>query len=185
MGQKIIRFSDLTGKHAEDDGDLVRIVVRQHPDLEGGPVEIEALAGELTEVKDLALDLVTIELHRPDADEPETVVMEAEAFDRLASAAPMAEVLRGAKRVARSIPGQSAVPAGARERVNYASLEHAGKPHKGRITDAEKKLVQQHLEEINERLAAEGIRTIDLGNAEHVARYGLEALAQERGATIA
>ncbi|MGE7436322.1 hypothetical protein [Kitasatospora sp. NPDC001175] len=185
MGQKIIRFSDLTGKHAENDGDLVRIVVRQHPDLEDDPVEIEALAGELTAVKQLALDVVTIELHHPDADQPETVVMEAEAFNRLASAAPMAEVLRGAKRVTRSIPSQAVAPAGARERVNYASLEHAGKPHKGRTTDAEKQLVQQHLEEINERLADEGIRTIDLGNAEHVARYGLEALAQERGATIA
>ncbi|GAA2153242.1 hypothetical protein GCM10009760_50740 [Kitasatospora kazusensis] len=177
MGQKIIRFSDLTGKHADDEGDLVRIVVRQHPDLEDGPVEIEALAGELTGVQDVALDLVTIELHHPGAAEPQTVVMEAAAFDGLASAAPMADLLRGARRVARTAPSQAAAAAGTRERVNYSDLEHAGKPHKGRITDAEKKLVQQHLEEINERLAAEGIRTIDLGNPEHVARYGLEPQA--------
>ncbi|MER6398162.1 hypothetical protein ABT263_19215 [Kitasatospora sp. NPDC001603] len=184
MGQKIIRFSDLTGKHVENDGDLVRVVVRQHPDLEGGPVEIEALAEELAPVEELALDLVTIELHFPDAEEPETVVLEAEAFNRLASAAPMADVLRGAKRVARTVPSQAAVPTGARERVNYASLEHAGRPHKGRTTDAEKQLVQQHLDEINARLVAEGTRTIDLSNAEHVARYGLEALAHERGTTL-
>ncbi|MGW3045995.1 hypothetical protein ACWC9T_39710 [Kitasatospora sp. NPDC001159] len=183
MGQKIIRFSDLTGTHVENDDDLVRIVVRQHPDLEDGPVEIEALSSELTAMEELTLDLVTIELHYPDADEPETVVLEAEAFNQLASAAPMAEVLRGAKTVARTIPSQPA-PVGAKERVNYASLAHAGRPHKGRTTDAEKQLVQQHLEEINERLTAEGIRTIDLGNAEHVARYGLEALAQERGVTL-
>ncbi|MFI9162466.1 hypothetical protein [Kitasatospora aureofaciens] len=184
MGQKIIRFSDLTGTHVENDDDLVRIVVRQHPDLEDGPVEIEALGGELTAVEELALDLVTIELHRPGADEPETVVLEAEAFDRLASATPMAEVLRGAKKVACPIPSQTAVPAGTKERVNYASLEHAGRPHKGRTTDAEKQLVRQHLDRINERLAAEGVRTIDLGNAEHVVRYGLEALARERGVTL-
>ncbi|MFG3229298.1 hypothetical protein ACGF07_31570 [Kitasatospora sp. NPDC048194] len=183
MGQKIIRFSDLTGTHVENDDDLVRIVVREHPDLEDGPVEIEALSSELTAVEELALDLVTIELHHPDADEPETVVLEAEAFNRLASAAPMAEVLRSAKKVARTIPSQP-TPAGAKERVNYASLEHAGRPHKGRITDAEKQLVQQHLDEINERLTAEGVRTIDLSNAEHVARYGLESLAQERGAAL-
>ncbi|MFJ9770680.1 hypothetical protein ACIRVF_05510 [Kitasatospora sp. NPDC101157] len=183
MGQKIIRFSDLTGTHVENDDDLVRIVVRQHPDLEDGPVEIEALGSELTGVEELALDLVTIELHHPGSDEPETVVLEAEAFDRLASAAPMAEVLRGAKKVARTFPAQ-VVPAGARERVNYASLEHAGRPHKGRTTDAEKQLVRQHLDEINERLADEGVRTIDLGNAEHVARYGLEDLARERGVTL-
>ncbi|MFJ9612144.1 hypothetical protein ACIRS1_38005 [Kitasatospora sp. NPDC101176] len=183
MGQKIIRFSDLTGEHVDNDRDLVRIVVRQHPELDGGPVEIEALSSELTAVEDLALDLVTIELHYPDAGEPETVVLEADAFDRLASAAPMAEVLRGAKRVTQAVPVQAA-PAGSRERVNYASLEHAGRPHKGRTTEAEKQLVQGHLDAINERLTAEGVRPIDLGNAEHVARYGLEALAQERGATL-
>ncbi|MEU9045946.1 MULTISPECIES: hypothetical protein [unclassified Kitasatospora] len=184
MGQKIIRFSDLTGTHVENDDDLVRIVVRQHPDLEDGPVEIEALGSELTAVEELALDLVTVELHYPDADGPETVVMEAEAFNRLASATPMTEVLRSAKRVAPTIPSQAAAPAGTRERVNYASLEHAGRPHKGRTTDAEKQLVQQHLDEINERLAAAGIRTIDLNSPEHVARYGLEALARERGVTL-
>ncbi|MFJ9442426.1 hypothetical protein ACIRRH_11205 [Kitasatospora sp. NPDC101235] len=183
MGQKIIRFSDLTGKHAENDGDLVRVVVLQHPDLTDGPVEIDALAGELGEVRELALDLVTVELHHPDRAEPQTVVMEAEAFDRLASAAPMAEVLRGARPAARAATSGTAVAAG-RERVNYASLEHAGRPHKGRTTDAEKHLVQQHLDEINERLAAEGVRTIDLENVEHVTRYGLDTLARETGVML-
>ncbi|MEV7184092.1 hypothetical protein [Kitasatospora sp. NPDC093102] len=183
MGQKIIRFSDLTGKHAENDGDLVRIVVLQHPDLTDGPVEIDALAGELGGVRELALDLVTVELHHPDRAEPQTVVMEAETFNRLASAAPMAEVLRGARPAARAATSGTAVTAG-RERVNYASLEHAGRPHKGRTTDAEKQLVQQHLEEINERLAAEGVRTIDLENGEHVTRYGLDTLARETGVML-
>ncbi|MER5638890.1 hypothetical protein ABT095_18240 [Kitasatospora sp. NPDC002227] len=184
MGQKIIRFSDLTGKHVEDEDDLVRVVVRQHPELEHGPVEIEALAEELASVEELALDLVTVELHRPGSAEPQTMVLEAETFDRLAVAGSMAEVLRGAKRVAATVPGQAAAPAAAKERVNYASVEFAGRPHKGRTTDAEKLLVQQHLDEINERLAAAGFRTVDLGNAEHVARYGLEALAEERGVTL-
>ncbi|MFE7193029.1 hypothetical protein [Kitasatospora sp. NPDC057541] len=186
MGQKIIRFSDLTGRHAEEDDGLVRIVVREHPELFDGPVAIEALPGELAGIADLALDLVTVELHHPDGDEPETVVMTVEAFDRLATVAPMAEVLRGAERAALAVPGPGApaVAATARERVNYASLEHAGRPHKGRTTDAEKQLVRQHLDEINERLAAEGVRTVDLANAEHVTRYGLEDLARERGATL-
>ncbi|MFF3066907.1 hypothetical protein [Kitasatospora sp. NPDC057936] len=183
MGQKIIRFSDLTGEHVENDDDLVRIVVHRHPGLTDGPVEIEALAGELVAVEELALDLVTIELHLPGSDEPRTVVMEAGAFDRLASAAPMAEVLRGAKPVARSVPSQSAASLAVKEKVNYASLENAGRPHKGRTTDAEKQVVQEHLEEINERLATEGVRTIDLANSEHVSRYGLEALARAIGVT--
>ncbi|MFJ8043908.1 hypothetical protein ACIRBX_25750 [Kitasatospora sp. NPDC096147] len=185
MGQKIIRFSDLTGKHVEDDGALVRIVVRDHPELTDGPVEIEALAEELAPVEELALDLVTVELYRPGSERPETVVMEAGVFDRLAVATPMAEVLRGAKRVASAgIPSQQTAPAGTRERVNYASLEHAGRPHKGRTTDAEKQLVQQHLEEVNERLSSEGLRTIDLANADHVSRYGLESLARDLGVML-
>ncbi|MGW1179444.1 hypothetical protein ACWD4P_37680 [Kitasatospora sp. NPDC002543] len=180
MGQKIIRFSDLTGQHAQDDGELVRVVVLRHPDLTGGPVEIDALAGELGGVRELALDLVTIELHHPDRAEPQTVVMEAETFDRLASAAPMAEVLRAARPAARRAESEAAAAAH-RERVNYASLEHAGRPHKGRTTEAEKQLVQQNLDKINERLAAEGVRTIDPENVEHATRYGLDVLAREAG----
>ncbi|MGW3071923.1 MULTISPECIES: hypothetical protein [unclassified Kitasatospora] len=180
MGQKIIRFSDLTGEHVESDGDLVRVVVLQHPDLTDGPVEIDALAGELGGVRELALDLVTIELHHPDRAEPQTVVMEAATFDRLASAAPMAEVLRAARPASRASLSRAATAAG-RDRVDYASLEHAGRPHKGRTTEAEKQLVQQNLDKINERLAAEGVRTIDPANVEHVTRYGLDILARETG----
>jgi len=64
--------------------------------------------------------------------------------------------------------------------VNYATLEHAGKPHKGKTTDAEKRLVREHLDEINERLTAEGLRTVSLSDAEHVERYGLEDLVREQ-----
>jgi hypothetical protein len=41
-------------------------------------------------------------------------------------------------------------------------------------TDAEKQLVCGHLDEIDNRLAAEGLRTIDLNDPGHVERYGLE-----------
>ena len=49
-------------------------------------------------------------------------------------------------------------------------------------SDREKALVREHFDEINERLAAEGLRTISLDDTEHVERYGLEDLAAERGA---
>ena len=184
MGQKIVRFSDLTGKTVDDENQLVRIVVTGHPDLEHGPVELEALAEELTSVEEHSLDLVTFELHYPNADEPETVVMEVEAFNKLAAEAPMPEVLRGAKRVVKAIPSRARPASAEKVRINYASLEHAGNPHKGRTTDAEKAIVQERLEEVNHRLAAEGLRTIDLANPDHVARYDLEALVQERGVGV-
>jgi hypothetical protein len=63
---------------------------------------------------------------------------------------------------------------------DYATREHAGKPHKGKITDTEKQLVHEHLDEINERLAGQGLRVISLTDPEHVERYGLQDLARER-----
>ncbi|HVT66595.1 MAG TPA: hypothetical protein VHF26_02520, partial [Trebonia sp.] len=66
------------------------------------------------------------------------------------------------------------------DRVDYSTLEHAGKPHRGKANDAEKSLVQENLDEINERLAEQGLRTISLDDPEHVERYGLADLAAER-----
>ena len=41
--------------------------------------------------------------------------------------------------------------------------------------------MRANLAVINERLKSDGIRIIDLDNAEHVTRYGLETLATEAG----
>jgi hypothetical protein len=40
--------------------------------------------------------------------------------------------------------------------------------------------VRGHLDEINARLAGQGLRTLSLDDPEHVERYGLEQLAAER-----
>ncbi|MEW1914910.1 hypothetical protein AB0442_42265 [Kitasatospora sp. NPDC085895] len=94
----------------------------------------------------------------------------------------MPQILRTAKRAYVPAATATARPVAAgRDKVNYASLEHAGKPHKGRTQDAEKALVRAHFDQINQRLEAEGIRTIDLTNPDHVNRYDLHILAQERG----
>lgn len=44
-----------------------------------------------------------------------------------------------------------------------------------------KETIRRNLDAINERLKADGMRTIDLNDPEHVARYGLEALVKEAG----
>jgi hypothetical protein len=46
-------------------------------------------------------------------------------------------------------------------------------------------LVQEHLDQINERLAAENLRTISLSDPDHVERYGLERLAAKRASNAA
>jgi hypothetical protein len=58
------------------------------------------------------------------------------------------------------------------ERVNYATAEHAGVPHRGRVASDEAEYVRKHLKAVNKRLAAEGHRTIEPGT-ELGARYGV------------
>jgi hypothetical protein len=109
--------------------------------------------------------------------------MEADAFDKLATENSMEELLVAA-RPARRSPKASANGSSRGDRLDYTTLEHAGKPHKGKTTDAEKQLVRDHLEEINERLAAQGLRTISLGDPEHVERYDLQQFARDRNVEL-
>ncbi len=55
MGQKTVRFSDLSGQLIMHDDALARIVVHEHPELGDGPVEIEALSDEAEAMEQAAL----------------------------------------------------------------------------------------------------------------------------------
>jgi hypothetical protein len=174
VGQKTVRFSDLSGEIITRDDALARIVIHEHPELGDSPVEIEALTDEAMAIEKAALRVAVVDLYLPGEDEPRRVAMEAETFDQLATDKPMSELLIAAR------PAKRAATGPARGGVNYGTVAHAGKPHKGRITDAERQLVQERFDEINARLAGEGIRTISLDDPEHVERYGLAELAQSR-----
>jgi hypothetical protein len=176
MGQKTVRFSDLSEQLITDDRDLVRIVVHEHPELDGQPVEIEAHLDEVQAITDGALEVAVVDLQLPGEAEPRRVTMDAAVFDKLATAASMAEVIIGARPARRAPKARAAGPVVA-DRVDYGTLEHAGKPHRGKVNEAEKLLVREHLAEVNERLAAAGLRTIDPGDPGHAERYGLEAPA--------
>jgi hypothetical protein len=179
----------------QDDA-LARIVIHEHPELGDGPVEIEVLADEAKVIEKAALRVALVDIYLAGEDEPRRVAMDAGAFDKLATERPMAELLVQAPRAriakrARQASGQGGSPATAtggtatggtaRGDRDYATLEHAGKPHRGKTTDEEKALVREHFDEINDRLAAEGLRTISLDDPEHVERYGLAELARARG----
>jgi hypothetical protein len=178
VGQKMVRFSDLSGEIIPDDDGLARIVIHEHPHLGGTPVEIEVLADEARTVEKAAVRVAVVDLYLPGEDEPRRVAMDVDAFDALATDKAMTDLLATARPVRRS--SKSTVSSS--DRGSYATLEQAGKPHKGKITEAERRLVREHFDEINERLAAEGLRTISLADAEHVERYSLADLAERRGA---
>jgi hypothetical protein len=180
MAQRMVRFSDLSNKIIEDDA-VVRIVVEQHPALENGPVEIEAAKDGVEPIRKGALSLVSLKLYQGDGSEPETVTMEIEEFNSLAGGMDMADIIRRAQPAYPPRKQARPTPASAGDKLDYSTLEHAGKPHRGKTTDAEKETVRNNLAIVNERLKRDGIRTIALDNAEHVTRYGLEALAKEAG----
>ena len=139
-----------------------------------------------------------VELHLPGEEEPRRVTVDLDVFDAMATDTAMSELLitaRPARRTSRSASATSSRGSRASSgssngsstsngvsggKVNYATLEHAGEPHKGKITDIEKQLVREHFEEINDRLVGQGLRTISLADPDHVERYGLADLAREQ-----
>jgi len=182
VGQKTVRFSDLSGEIITQDDALARVVIHEHPELGDSPVEIEVLTDEAKAMEKTALRVAVADLYLAGEDEPHRVTMDVDSFDKLATDKTMSELLitaRPARRISKASKASPASPVRG-DRTDYASVEHAGQPHKGRITDAEKQLVGEHLDEINERLAAQGLRTISLADREHVERYGLEELAGSR-----
>jgi hypothetical protein len=182
VGQKTVRFSDLSGELITRDDTLARIVIHEHPELGDTPVEIEALADEAAAIEKAALRVAVVELYLPGEEEPRRVTMDVGAFDQLATEQPMSELLLTARPARPARRTRAATTAAPRGGISYDTLEHAGEPHKGRITAAERELVRDHLDAINQRLAKQGIRTIDPADPEHVARYGLTGLAVAQAA---
>jgi len=79
----------------------------------------------------------------------------------------------------RTAAGAGSTRAG-RAKVNYATLDHASEPRRGRIIEAEKELVRSHLQEINKRPSDGGPRKIDPNDPttqEHHGRQLVDVLA--------
>lgn len=169
MGEKAMRFSDLSGQLVPDPNALASITVVDHPDLEA-PVRIEALPEELEQLGKFAIRAVTLEVTMPDEEEPTRHVLTVANFGKLATDKPMAEVLEGAEPV--SPKRRSGGVGGNGEARDHNSLEWAGTPHKGKTSPEEARLVRENLEAVNARLISQGLRPVDPGNPEHARRYG-------------
>src|SRR5215475_1662902 len=98
VGQKTVRFSDLSGQLIMQDDTLARIVIHEHPELGDGPVEIEVLADEAKVIEKAALRVALVDIYLAGEDEPRRIAMDAGAFDKLATERPMAELLIQAPR---------------------------------------------------------------------------------------
>jgi hypothetical protein len=101
MGQKTVRFSDLSGQLIMRDENLARIVIHEHPELGEGPVEIEALADEALAMEKDTLNVAVLDLYLPGEDLPRRVTMDAEAFGALVTERSVSDVLSAARPVKR------------------------------------------------------------------------------------
>jgi hypothetical protein len=168
------KFSDFTDR--ELDVEPVLVVVHGHPDAPDRLPVLEAVPDEVTPLIDAAMTVVMLDLYFPGEPEPRIVVVDCDDFDarfgegvdraKAFRRAPSAEdpklgLTKGRRSSSRASGG-----------VDYATLEHAGTPHRGRITEAEARIVREHLSEVNARLARDGRRQIDPNDPADAERYG-------------
>jgi len=177
---EVTRFmSDLTGDDIAEE-QRVKLVIRRHPAYVG-PVTLDAQESELGGLKTVD-EVVELEVQPTGSNESpsRTLMVELSVFKGLAddidailmnAAAAQARRTSEPKRGAR----QGGTGAAQRPKINYATLEHAGEPHRGRITDAEKELVRSNLDKVNKRLREAGKREIDPNDEDMQQRYGLSA----------
>jgi hypothetical protein len=182
MAVKVVHVSDISGKEA-DEQQLGRLVVHEHPEYADLPVTLEVLPDEIESLQG-ASRFVTVEWIAPGARKGERMVVSLDDFNLLAGAGQMESAIQDALIAKhRNRPrggggggagGGAAAGRSGRGKVNYATLEHAGEPHRGRITEAEKELVRKNLDQINRRLRDAGLREIDPNDQAMRDRYGLE-----------
>jgi len=176
MALRQVIVSDISGTDMPDD-EHARIVVTDHPQLRGAPVELDVTAAEAERFQTSKIDLVTLEIHEPNRPKRH-VALETSAFASLFSGVDMDDVINRARTVSAASPsasrrGTRSTGSGRGGRTDYTSPDHAGSVHRGRVTEAEAEYVRANLDAVNARLAAAGERVIDPADAKERARYGL------------
>ena len=186
MGTKTVKFSDLSGQLVEDEDEIGRLIVRDHPDF-ADAIALDVLPDDLGDLAEETDRFVSLEYFAPGETQSHRFVVRLDDFSALAKAKDMQTLLENALLEQHRQERQPAAgrfrrrgPRRAdteepRERIDYSSPEHAGTPHRGRVTEAEREYVRAHLDEVNTRLQAQGLRTIDPADPKMQQRYGLSA----------
>jgi hypothetical protein len=180
MAVKVVRVSDLSDRQAEQ-SEFGKLIVHQHPDF-AQTITLDVLPDEIGELPE-SETYVEIEFVQPGDSSGQRATLTVEQFNKLGGSKDMKAILTRALEEQRQTGAQEAPApkrrgrqlgaAPARTKTNYASLEHAGEPHRGRITDAEKELVRNNLDKINKRLREAGQREINPNDPTMKDRYGL------------
>lgn len=188
MARVEIRVSDLSHEPIQDDSQAARLIV-EHPDYPE-PIGLDVLPSEVQEyLTDERKRFVVVSLEEAGNLTPqERYVLSLDEFERLFQTGESRQALEDAfqtqqrekeEQIAnrrRSGSSRRAAASGTsrqRELIDYSSPEHAGEPHRGTISEAEKAYIRVHLDEVNERLRGQGVREIDPNNPMLAERYGL------------
>jgi hypothetical protein len=101
MGEKVVRFSDLSGQMADATGGLVPLVVTDYPDADPDQrVRIEVTPDELDKIGMLSIAAVGLETEPTSEEETRSrFVVPIAKLASLATVAPIEEVLANAQPV--------------------------------------------------------------------------------------
>jgi hypothetical protein len=186
MGEKVVRFSDLSGQMADAaTGGLIPLVVTDYPDADPDQrVRIEVTPDELEKIGKLSIAAVGLETEPTGEEQKRSrFVVPIAKLASLATVAPIEEVLANAEPI--EPPKNNRRPQGEGRRshnqradggplINYNEPANAGLPHKGKIGEVEAAFVRDNLALVNERRTAAGHAPIDPSNPEHAKRYVFE-----------
>lgn len=173
---KVIHVSDVSDKQGTED-ELGTLEVLEHPDI-GETARLEIFPNEFQQLQ-AAERVVRLRWTPPGGRTSQELTVLQATFDGLAQDDDMKTILLRAITAEHERRGRAPAPRRQRRggpgrgKVDYSSPEHAGEPHRGRITDAEKAYVREHLDAVNARLRAAGLREIDPNDATMRDRYGL------------
>jgi hypothetical protein len=185
MARVTVRISDLTGNQIPDEQSGARLIV-EHPDF-SEPIGLDVLTDEVQpHLSEQATRFVVLSMSDPESPNQQRYVMSIEDFEKLFQTDDSTSLLQEAfetqqqeRESALSSRGRGKRAAasgtsGTRERIDYSKPEHAGKPHRGTISEAEKEYVRNNLDEVNRRNLEQGHPEIDPNDSRMAARYGFE-----------
>ena len=162
---------------------IYTVLMVEHPDF-AEPIGLDLSLDEVqSQLSEQQSRFVVVSLEEADNPNPQRYVQPVEEFDNLFQSIDSTTALQRALgiqqreqrgRGRRRSGGGRRQGAQRRSRIDYASPEHAGEDHPGRISMAERAYVRDHLDEVNERLRQQGQREIDPTDPELAERYGLQ-----------
>jgi hypothetical protein len=174
-----VHVSDVSDRQGSEE-ELGTLEVLEHPEI-GEPARLEVFPDEIEGLQ-ATEQVVRLRWTPPGARKAQELTVLREQFDGLAQGGDMRSILLQAITAEHERRGREQAPSGrrrgsgrGRSKVDYGTLEHAGEPHRGRITEAEKQIVREHFDQVNKRLSEHDLRMIDPADPDMQKRYGLSA----------